>query len=596
VNLKLTSLALLILAAGFCYYCPAQTKPGSSASPEERRAQELEESEVRVVQMFVERARTFSDLASKTDTLINLASLLWQHKGQENYARDIAVNLHNELRRTLTSLSPTTSLNERKLNLRLQQRVARFVARHDPKLAQAWLDELISEDAKDVRARHQLDVALDLASDGGTSEARRLAGEAVQNDFASLDIGLLLNFLHRLRVNDAAAADSLFIQTLGKLALQPRITAEDVLLIGNYLFINDADVGPDFVRFTPVRIADLYFPVGINGERKGLSRQLVAPYLAASLAILNNQLRDNDVQFPKRYEAVARMLSLKAQQFAPDLVGSFIALAREFSVSGVKEIFRPDKPSDAKAVDYESVKPSLEKLQGVARDERILGLAGTAYLQGDLDTASKLSELLSDDSPRSRLTELIAFRRTILYLEKGDTAGAEQALSKVSTEELIVILQLGLANQDVKHGRFAAALPRLQGLVSRILGHEIPARALYLLSASALLGAMDANVGIQVLGEAVKSFDNSSMTAIELSRREHLTTIQIGKAKVSFSVTSKAVPFGSLEEPLVSLYRKSPQESMNVLMGMKTEKVLGKVLLVLAKEMLEKGAPSNANP
>ena len=103
-------------------------------------------------------------------------------------------------------------------------------------------------------------------------------------------------------------------------------------------------------------------------------------------------------------------------------------------------------------------------------------------------------------------------------------------------------------------------------------------------------------MGIQVLGEAVKSFGNSSMTAIELSRREHLTTIQIGKAKVSFSVTSKAVPFGSLEEPLVSLYRKSPQESMNVLMGMKTEKVLGKVLLVLAKEMLEKGAPSNANP
>lgn len=499
MKIKSASLTLLFLFVGFPSYCPAQHPSRNSASVERRRSKEIEEARFRTARLFVERARTFQDLPSKTDTLINIASMLWRHPGDEQYAREIFLNIHDELRRAASSQSQLADPTGRNTNLRLQQRVARFVARHDPKLAQDWFEELISEDAAEVRARHQLDAALDLASDGETLEARRLAGKAVETNFASLEIGLLLNFLHRLRSHDQADADSLFIQALGKLTLQPQVTGEDLLLIGNYLFIADADVGSDSVRFTPIRVEDLYFPVGINGERTGVSHQLAKSYLVSALAILNRQLMGSELQFPRRYAAVARMLLLKAQKFAPELAGSFTALAREFSVSRITDFPAPSSSSSAKVVDYEAVKSSLDKLQGVARDERCLGLAATAYLQGDLDTAFKLAELLSDVSQRDRLNELIRVRRAEQYLEKDDPTAAEQSLPKLSTEELVIILELGLANLDIKNDRLAAALPRLQSLAGRVQDHEIHGGALYLLSSAALLGAIDAAAGMQVL-------------------------------------------------------------------------------------------------
>jgi hypothetical protein len=468
----------------------------------------------------------------------------------------------------------------------LQQVVLRYLARHDPKLAKSWFEEQTA-DAGDARAARQLDFAVDLARDGSASSARSFAEQAVESNFSRLDLRMLLVLLHRLRLRDQAAADSLFVQALGKLVLQPRVSADDLLLIGNYLFINDADADPDNLRYTQIRIDNLYFPVGILGERTGLSRQVVGAYLQAALTILTRQLSGgNEVQFPKRYEAVARMLSLKAQKYAPEFVSAFSGLARDFSLSEVRDVPRPDKETAEKLIDYDNAYAELEKLQGTDRDERCLQLAATAYSQNDLDTALKLANLLTAQAQKERVRDLIDFRRANNQLEKGLEASVPEIAAKLGSYELSMILHLGLAALELKNKRVAAALPRLQTLVTDIRANKPAARALYLLSAVRLLAETDPTLALQALNDAARAFNDSTMSVSELSRREHLTKIRIGKATGSFSVDTKAVQFGVLSEPLLALYRKSPQETVAVAMNIKNERYWARRSSPLPKKLL----------
>src|SRR5215218_8206690 len=134
------------------------------------------------------------------------------------------------------------------------------------------------------------------------------------------------------------------------------------------------------------------------------------------------------------------MLLEKAQKFAPEFVPSLTELAKGFSVSAITEVPFPGPESGSKVIDYESVAPELEKLQGLARDERCVALIATAYLQKDVDTASRLALLLTDQNVRALIQDLIAFRRGASLLEQRDEAGAERIASLLKSEELIVLL------------------------------------------------------------------------------------------------------------------------------------------------------------
>jgi len=335
-----------------------------------------------------------------------------------------------------------------------------------------------------------------------------------------------------------------------------------------------------------VTVDAIYFPVGIAGERSALPKQLVTSYLETALAVLNRQLSDSSTQFPKRYQAVARMLLEKAQKFAPELVSSFTALAHEFSVTTVSTFPALDSKTAEKLIDYDAVVPELEKLQGSRRDDRCVALIATAYLQNDLDTASRLSQLITDKTQRTLVQQLIAFRRGSNSLEKEEGTSAEKFASEIQIPELAILLELGLANLELSNRQRSPALVRLQTLVQKLRDNDIPSRGIYLLNIAMLLSRIDANAALGVFDQAAKAFDGTPLGIGDLIKREHLTTIQLGTNKAFFSVNSKSIPFGNFEGSITTLFRRSQEHTLPTLLGMRNEKILGPALIAVSKELL----------
>ncbi len=582
------SFACLFLIANMWAHCHAQERESSlpfSKPVQKKNSDEARALRLRTVRELVECAKAFNDLQTKTTTLVNLASLLWQHGGEEAYARQIFTQLHNELKLAAASQTQLPTTAQGPNIARLKQLLERSVGRFDSKLALSWFEEDLNTDSN-LKAMRRLDFALDLASEGNSTDAASLAKTAVNSGFSGLDLRLVLLMLHRLRALDQPAADSIFLDVLGKLSLKPQITPDDLLLVGNYLFINDSDATQESVRYTGVSVGGLYFPVGISGERAGLTKKLVSSYLETSLFVLNRQLSQPSVQFPKRYEATASMLLEKAQKFAPEFVPALTELTKGFGVSAITEVPFPSSESASKVIDYESVARDLEKLQGLARDERCVALIATAYLQNDVETASRLALLLTDQNVKARIRDLIAFRRGATLLEQRDEAGVEKIASQLESQELSVLLELGLANLDINSHEQSPALSHLQSIVTLLRNNEIKARGLYLLNAAALFAKIDTNAALQLFEQAAKAFDDSPAGIAELTRREHLTTIRLGRATAVFSLNAKSIPFSSVEDLIVTIYRHSQDRSLPTVFRLKNEKILGPALVGVAKELL----------
>jgi hypothetical protein len=267
-------------------------------------------------------------------------------------------------------------------------------------------------------------------------------------------------------------------------------------------------------------------------------------------------------------------------------------MARKFSVSSVSTVPAFNDQASEKLIDYETSLPELENLGGPKRDDRCIPLIATAYLQNDLDTASKLAQLIVDDVSRSRVHQLLAWRRGSNYLIQGDKENAEKIASEIDTLELVTLLQLGIANLEINTRQESAALVRLQSLVEKVRTGEISGRGLYLLSASSLISRINANASLEVLEHAVKELDNSKLSISELGKREHLTTIKLGTGLAFFSVNSKSIPFGNLEESIAVLIRQADERTMATLLRMRNEKILGPALIAVAKVLLAKKAVS----
>ncbi len=90
---------------------------------------------VRRVHELVERARSFDDLQSKATTLVNLADLLWSHKNEQQNSRQVMTGLRDDLKLALASEGKVSTSSKLRTILRLQQLLARFLSKHDPKLA-----------------------------------------------------------------------------------------------------------------------------------------------------------------------------------------------------------------------------------------------------------------------------------------------------------------------------------------------------------------------------------------------------------------------------------------------------------------------------
>lgn len=283
---------LHLIALGLAYFCSTWTitsaqSPGRTLLAQRRSRTKA--NDVQTVKDFVGRAQGFSDLNAKVNTLIRLGSLLWQVKGQEDFARKLFLQVYNDLTLAVATQSTLEKHDSVTQAADLRQIVLRTLARFDAKLAK----DLLVEESHNGSGRmgvRSLDIGATLLQNGSSSDARSFGEQAIDSDFSGLNLSLIVGFLHRLRMRDSAAADSLFLNVLSKLASQPHVSADDILLLGNYLFIRDADANQDLVRYTPVQIGGTYFAAGISADRSGLTAEIVRPYLTMSVMVLGREL------------------------------------------------------------------------------------------------------------------------------------------------------------------------------------------------------------------------------------------------------------------------------------------------------------------
>ena len=101
MNFKALSFACLLVFVLVQAY-PAQERFDKDLKRLGKKAfVEPDSSNVRRVHELVERARSFDDLQSKATTLVNLADMLWLHKNEQQYARQVMIGLRDDLKLAL---------------------------------------------------------------------------------------------------------------------------------------------------------------------------------------------------------------------------------------------------------------------------------------------------------------------------------------------------------------------------------------------------------------------------------------------------------------------------------------------------------------
>ncbi|HKO35950.1 MAG TPA: hypothetical protein VJV21_05690, partial [Pyrinomonadaceae bacterium] len=430
-------------------------------------------------------------------TLAGLADVLWSQKGQDDYARQLLLGLYDELlaerprgAESKAGESPGSATVER-----LKRVVIRSIAHHDLKLAQKLISEGIPAGPEaDARVNTRLlDTANELIRDGDASTAGDLASRALQTDLSHKMIETLLVFLHRLRAADEVAADALFTQVMERLARQLTISPEDLLIIGNYLFIDDRSVAPGNIQYTPSMVGTISFRAGISASRSGIPRPLVRTYLNTALHILSRPASDEAALLQSA--AAARLLLPKAQEFAPDLVTALSTLSARFAATKVTDLRTARR--DSQPIDMTTALAELEKLPaGEARDQKTLGWIETLFARPDLDSASKLTALLTDETARARISDLIRFRRLANLVVKPNVTNVEERIPEVREPELRVSLEIALASRMITNKDLRGANVIREKALAEVREKSFQNRGVYLTTLAGIFSRTDQSVAL----------------------------------------------------------------------------------------------------
>lgn len=563
-----------------------------------KRMQLIEE--VRAMQNRVLR---FQDSDLKIRTLILLADMLWV-KGQDEpgarllflkadelirsvrVSKDDDLVLRSEKNSDASSVSPTVLRNLKKL---LVRKVYAFDAALFRSLSQEY--GLGDGSSSDISSLDGSGVLALIRGGQVESATRSLRGMIDDNPSGQLSLISFVNLLFELKAQSVQAADSLFIEATLKMNGRPNVAANDVLIIGNYLFASRFLRGTALASARPfgissIQLGDTLIQADVAQVRPGISTTVARAYIGTATLVLGRG-SDNPEEM-KRRAAAAYLLLPHAQAFAPEFVPQLLGIQRGPGIDFSPRRTNPLPITENGKVDLKAVLESVDAIPtSKLRDQYILMTVRVLYLKSDLDAALAVGEKMGDVNGRNQLVSVITFARAVKSLEEGQIEIAQKSLNRVTSSLQRFLLRLGLARLYLKQHDEPAAGALVNEAITDIRDHGDDLEKPYLiLSAVEMLASFDLPVATDRLKDAIKAFN-----ALEPPRKARagaslLETITVGDSSASFPLRNSLVKFESLGATIKSL-SSDPQGVRAILFELKDERILSEGMLAFAKALLE---------
>lgn len=554
------------------------------------------------VRAMPDRVLRFHDSQLKIRTIIALADVLWGKGKDEPEARLLFLKadelirsvriskdndpaLRQEKNRDVASVSPTVL---RSLKSLLVQRVTP----HDATLGQRLSREYGLGDGSLADIAYQDSFAVSaMITRGQIASATKSLQNRINDDLSGWQaLHSFLKLLLQLRAQDAQAADGLFTEATVRMSGQPNVTANDVLIMGNYLFASrfmNATVLRDSRMFgtSPIQLGEVLVQADVAQVRPDISTGTARAYLGAATQILERG--SYDPEETKRRAAAAYLLLPHAQAFAPEFVPQLLAIQRGPGIDFSLRRPNPLPLTENGKVDLKAVLESVDAIPtSKLRDQYILKTVSKLYLRGDLDAALAVGEKMEDLTGGNQLVSVITFARAVKSLEEGQIEIAQKSLNRVTSSLQRFLLRLGLARVYLKQHDEPAAGALLNEAIkdSRDDGDDLQQPYL-ILSAVEMLASFDLRAGTDRLRDAIKAFN-----ALEAPRRAQagptfLETVRVGDSSAAFLLRSSGVKYGNFAATLKSL-SSDPQGVRAILFELRDESILSDGMIAFAYALL----------
>jgi tetratricopeptide (TPR) repeat protein len=402
-----------------------------------------------------------------------------------------------------------------------------------------------------------------------------------------------LNILVALRAQDAQAADRLFIDAILKMSGQPNVTANDLLIVGNYLFAGRG-WAPNPVRdiriagSSPIQLGDVLLQADLTQVRPGISNTTARSYIGTATQVLERASYDSEEM--KRRAAAAYLLLPHARAFAPEFVSQLSGIQSRAGIDFSKQTRTSPLPLTADGkLDLEALLESVDAIpSSKLRDQHVLKIVWLLYFRGDFEAALAVAEKVSDLTSRNELAGIITFAQGAKSLEAGQTEIAQKSLNKVTTTLQRCLLRFGLAQHSLLQHDKPAAEALLNEAIEDIRNHGDELQKPYLiLSSVQMLASFKLSAAIDRLRDAIKAFNTLESPRKARPGPTFWETIRVGDSSESFPLRVSGVDYATFGTTMRFL-SSDPQGVKAALFEMKDEGMLSEGILALAVSLLLK--------
>lgn len=606
-KVSLVCIAILVVSLNAI----AQKKPekkqtpvrGTNSSRTDRKEDNTRETALQRVQNLAERVMTFQDTEQKIRGLIFLADLVWTKGKDESYARQLFAKANDILTAAANTSAAVSTVSQSNNNpaqieltrLRaLQTLYLQVLARHDAELAKKSAKSFALSSGPDLESASNLRIANDLFINGNSALAAEFAESGLKGNLRGMSRLLeVVTLLNGLRANDEQAANRLFLKSLKFLTDDPTTEANDVLLLGNYLFttsVLQTQLPGGRLMVSPARVGAVSVIADVSVNRRGISAEMVRPYLEAAAQVLSRDVAD--VTEKQRRYAAAYLLLPKAQRFAPDLTNSFSLIAagtgQDLAKATDAERKAANKAADHGPLDLETVQSKIAEITDVtAKDEYRLQAIANFYVSENLDFAETLAEQMHDLSARKTLLDVISFARAVNALGRGESELAEQTAAKVDYLTLRILLRLQLATFYLKRNDQALATSSIDKALSEAAKNGDLRDTILLLKGVETLAPIDKQRSLSTFREVVGLLNGREVGNLEGLPVNVTARVEVGRRSVSLPLLVRGIGVGSFYGTIKALMANDVEGTIGIVLQLKNESLLTQAMVALAGTLLD---------
>ena len=486
---------------------PAKRPPVADAVKKDR------EFDPFVARHAAEKLFAIDNVQTKSIGLARLASLIWKH--DEEYARTL-------FEKALAVTNPQSKPSDGRLKI-IYRNVISVIATRDAEWAKRLIDAQASHDE---RGRNSANINTALALiESSPGQAVEFAQRALRDQLSPA----FLDFLLKMRKTDQTRADQTFLQVLRFLGQQSQPDIKSLHLMGVYLF-----TAPHMIDNAgyAVTVVDRILVPNITAQRPGVPPVLVRTYLTTSSSLLLRAATDSAQQ--QFIYALGRMLLLKAQSIAPDLVPQF-----EAAMAAVSSTVPPTLVNES-AFKYIDMKPRTpeeslanaeQKTDELEREIAFLDIAASAWRKSDFKTVRAAAGMIKNTEANQALNLLAEYGEAAALLKRdaSNVSAAEKVAYKLPPGLERSMLLLSIAQTLVRTGKVAEAEEAIDASLkaaSAVDDFHRPCLSLVATGQLARLRSLRAATAVASTIKDLNSFDAVNYAAVEWVREVEIAPLK----------------------------------------------------------------------